>query len=582
MKSKVLYAFVVPVVGSLLLSASSSLAGCGSGGNSAEPLGDGGKSDATAPPGDDDDDDDDDDASTNPDSGPGSADGSTDAGDGSTTSVPPPPFEYHHHPFVYFKNWGGSGGAVNDAGVVTPNGKWVQNHNVQDEQDFFTAATAGKLPAVAFVKPLYDEHPNYTTETDSENHTVRLLNAITSGPEWSSTVVIITYDENGGHADHVPPPTSDTIGDQWGPGTRVPGIVISPFAKGGVDSTVYDTTSILALIENRWSLPTLQTRDAAQADISANAMTFGSGSLQSAIQHVVVIYLENHSFDSLLGSWPGAEGLPANGGVPQVGPDGGVYPTLPEYGPYPSSVESLEDASVKNGVFDFTTYYQEGQLTNDLLHKFYQEQMQINGGKMDSYVLWNNESAGQSMGYWPTASLPMPQWMKAHAANVTVLDHFFHAAFGGSFLNHFWLIGARSPVYSNPPLDAGLVASPNEDGTLTGVPDTTSVPPGTVFTTLTDGNLTPPMLDFDGEKTINFVVNTSYSVNQPHPSSYDGPTPKSNPVALVPQQTWRTIGDLLDDASLSWCWYDGGWNATVIANGVPSLATSSGIGDAGP
>jgi phospholipase C len=62
-------------------------------------------------------------------------------------------------------------------------------------------------------------------------------------------VIIVTYDENGGFWDHVPPPRIDA----WGPGTRVPAIVISPFAKQGfIDHTTYDTTSITATIEHRW------------------------------------------------------------------------------------------------------------------------------------------------------------------------------------------------------------------------------------------------------------------------------------------------------------------------------------------
>jgi len=64
----------------------------------------------------------------------------------------------------------------------------------------------------------------------------------------------------------VAPPTTDS----WGPGTRVPTMVISPLARQGfVDSTPYDTTSILALIEHRWSLRALSTRDAAAADMAA-------------------------------------------------------------------------------------------------------------------------------------------------------------------------------------------------------------------------------------------------------------------------------------------------------------------------
>ena len=67
-------------------------------------------------------------------------------------------------------------------------------------------------------------------------------------------LVVVTYDENGGIWDHVAPPK----GDRWGPGTRIPAIIISPFAKHGyVDHAPYDTTSILRLITERFELPVL-------------------------------------------------------------------------------------------------------------------------------------------------------------------------------------------------------------------------------------------------------------------------------------------------------------------------------------
>jgi hypothetical protein len=62
--------------------------------------------------------------------------------------------------------------------------------------------------------------------------------------------------------------------DRWGPGTRIPAVVFSRFAKGGVDSTPYDTTAILKLIEKRWNLPALGARDAAQQDMSVHAFNF--------------------------------------------------------------------------------------------------------------------------------------------------------------------------------------------------------------------------------------------------------------------------------------------------------------------
>jgi acid phosphatase len=116
-----------------------------------------------------------------------------------------------------------------------------------------------------------NEHPNYTNVITGELHAEDLIKAARSGPNWSDTAIIVTYDENGGFWDHVPPPP----GDQWGPGTRVPAIVISPYAKQGyVDSTVYETTSITALIEHRYGLAPLGTRDANDADLS-NAFDFG-------------------------------------------------------------------------------------------------------------------------------------------------------------------------------------------------------------------------------------------------------------------------------------------------------------------
>ena len=92
-----------------------------------------------------------------------------------------------------------------------------------------------------------------------------LVNAVQNSPYWNDTAIIITYDEHGGRWDHVAPP----VIDRWGPGSRVPTIVISPFAKKGfVDHTQYDTTAILKLIEERWSLQPLADRDAESGDMT--------------------------------------------------------------------------------------------------------------------------------------------------------------------------------------------------------------------------------------------------------------------------------------------------------------------------
>lgn len=88
---------------------------------------------------------------------------------------------------------------------------------------------------------------------------------------WQDTAIFITYDDFGGWYDHVAPP----VIDRWGPGGRVPLLVISPYArKGFVDSTFYDTTSLLTFIETRWNLEQLGERDAAAADLT-NLFDFG-------------------------------------------------------------------------------------------------------------------------------------------------------------------------------------------------------------------------------------------------------------------------------------------------------------------
>ena len=110
-----------------------------------------------------------------------------------------------------------------------------------------------------------NEHPGYTDLYDGDAQTAALVEKIMHSSDWASTAVIVTYDENGGFWDHVPPPKLDRFGD----GTRVPAIVISPFARRHyVDHSVYDTTSILALIEKRYDLTPLGPRDASVADLS--------------------------------------------------------------------------------------------------------------------------------------------------------------------------------------------------------------------------------------------------------------------------------------------------------------------------
>jgi len=112
------------------------------------------------------------------------------------------------------------------------------------------------LPAVSFYKPQgnLNLHAGYSDVESGDRHVANILGYLEQSPQWKNMVVVITYDENGGWWDHVAPP----LGDRWGPGSRIPAIVVSPFARQGVvDHTFYDTTSILRLITRVFGLPKL-------------------------------------------------------------------------------------------------------------------------------------------------------------------------------------------------------------------------------------------------------------------------------------------------------------------------------------
>ncbi len=157
-----------------------------------------------------------------------------------------PNFQAHHQPFNYFARF--APGSADRA------------RHLRDGADFIAAIGDGTLPQVSFYKPAgkLTQHPSYTDIQSGDIHIADLLERLEKSPQWKNMVVIVTYDENGGYWDHVPPPSGAGWGDRWGPGTRVPTIIVSPFAKRGyVDHTSYDTTSILKLVTRRFGLEPL-------------------------------------------------------------------------------------------------------------------------------------------------------------------------------------------------------------------------------------------------------------------------------------------------------------------------------------
>jgi acid phosphatase len=176
-------------------------------------------------------------------------------------------FQFHHQPFAYYTKYAPfltaptADYSASNPPQLNP-ATTGPNAHLQDEQNFFADVASGDLPPVSFVKPIgkNNEHPGYADVVTGQQHVADLVAAVQKSKIWKNCVIIVTYDENGGRWDHVVPPVRK---DKWGVGVRVPGIIISPFArKGGIDNTEYETVSILKLIERRFNLAPLAARDA--------------------------------------------------------------------------------------------------------------------------------------------------------------------------------------------------------------------------------------------------------------------------------------------------------------------------------
>ena len=120
--------------------------------------------------------------------------------------------------------------------------------NIRDLRQFYTAAKDGTLPNVVWIAPSgrYSEHPTAAVSA-GQGYVTGLINAIMRGPDWDSTLILLSWDDWGGFYDHVPPPKVD----ENGYGIRVPGIVISPYARRGfIDHQVLSHDAYVKFIED--------------------------------------------------------------------------------------------------------------------------------------------------------------------------------------------------------------------------------------------------------------------------------------------------------------------------------------------
>jgi acid phosphatase len=287
------------------------------------------------------------------------------------------------------------------------------------------------------------------------------------------------------------------------------------------------------------------------ADCAAPPRDAAPGGL-ARIQHIVVIYAENRSFDHLYGLFPGADGLTnlAPAQYTQVDRDGKPLPELA-----PAWKGATPDPAfpwrMPNKPFRLDAPPLDLPLSKQVrspIHKYYQNFEQIDGGRNDRFAAVS-DAGGYTMGYYDGAKLPMWKWAREYV----VADHFFMGAYGGSYLNHLWLICACTPRDVNAP--QSLRAQVDERGWL-------KRKPGSPASAL-DGEL----LVFDGDFTPDgYSVNTIQPPYQPSgvPPAKDGdPRSAGTSRYTLPPQTEKTVGDTLSAKGITWAWYAGGWDAAV-------------------
>ena len=308
--------------------------------------------------------------------------------------------------------------------------------------------------------------------------------------------------------------------------------------------------------------------------------------LKDKVATIVVIYAENRSFDNLYGLFPGANGIPGVNPTshgkyaPQVDRDGKPLTMLPQTwggvtapGQTPV-VTQAQSANLRNAPFDiakaFGTTLSIAVITRDLYHRFFENQMQIGNGNNEKFAAYA-DGGGLTMGNYDGSEMAL--WKIAQ--QYVLADNFFMGAFGGSYLNHQYLICACAPEYPNAEQSPakGSISEVNRsaDGKFLAELTQASRSPSSalegppVFTN--SGNLAPKNYFGDGKF---YTINTMQPPYQPSmvpPAADDAAKVYADPsrASTVPPQSHATIGDLLSAKKIAWKWYAGGWNETLSA-----------------
>ncbi len=321
--------------------------------------------------------------------------------------------------------------------------------------------------------------------------------------------------------------------------------------------------------------------------------------LQSNIKNVVVIYAENRGFDNIYGLFPGADGIPGvnptavGGYFPQTDRDdaGTLLSLLPKvWGGVTAAGQSItipegNTATQANVPFQIDaakgfqntgTVVDQGVITRDLYHRFYNNQMQINGGKNDKFAAYA-DSGGLVMGYYDGSKMALWQLAKQYV----LADNFFQGAFGGSFLNHQYLICACAPVY--PATGTAVTSASNSISVLNKDSSGNFLPVLTQSAASPKSSIDGPakFVNDNALTPLNYAGDNQYhginTMQPPYQPSGNTAAAGANPATAdlankgtSYPQTSTTIGDLLDKKNVTWAWYAGAWNAATADGPNPT------------
>jgi phospholipase C len=316
---------------------------------------------------------------------------------------------------------------------------------------------------------------------------------------------------------------------------------------------------------------------------------------KDSINHVVVIYQENHSFDNLYGGWEGVNGLRAadRAHTTQISQSGNPFDCLkqndvnltsvPCFANAPFTIDDYIPASAAtcpkpgdeppNGVKNGQGL--PGGCTEDLVHRYYQEQYQLNGGRQNRYVTGSN-ALGLAMGVYDTKQLPIYRYLhQEDHPHYAIADNFFEGAFGGSFLNHQWLIAGSTPAWTGA-LNDGSSHDLHSVVDSNGMPKSYGLYTSPAGSAVRDSQLTASCSPGPGRGATppgttcgDFAINTTQPLNQPYAPGV--PAWKRLPLLNGP-----TIGDRLNAAGVDWAWYAGGWSNADGRVGQPGWTNGSG------